>query len=45
MIVIKKGDHSLLQKKKFKKMINELDKLINKDLLIPFYIFLFQINF
>ena len=30
MIVIKKGDHSLSQKKNLKKMINELDKLVNK---------------
>ena len=30
MIVIKKGDHSLSQKKNLKKMIKELDKLVNK---------------
>ena len=30
MIVIKKGGHSLSQKKNLKKMINELDKLVNK---------------
>ena len=30
MIVIKKGDHSLSQKKNLKKKINELDKLVNK---------------
>ena len=30
MIVIKKGDHSLSQKKNLKKMIDELDKLVNK---------------